>query len=210
MWLGPAPQRAYNEVLCPKGVHSHFPAWRNYREYGGGAIADMGAHHFDIAQWAMEKDGSGPTEIIPPDDLKQGSGLRYVYENGVVMIHNEFEPGRKADCVFEGTDGIILVSRDGISSQPDSILKEPLAENARRVPPSTNHHENWLTAIRTGSPTICSAETGHRSATICHLGNIGYRLRRKLKWNPAQETFEGDPEATALLSREARGDWKMV
>src|SRR5262249_28375147 len=62
MWLGPASLRDYNEVLCPKGVHSHFPAWRDYEEYGGGGLADMGAHHFDIAQWAMGMDSSGPVE----------------------------------------------------------------------------------------------------------------------------------------------------
>jgi len=78
MWNGPAPKRGYNEALCPKGIHRHFPAWRNYREYGGGGLADMGAHHFDIAQWAMQTDLSGPAEIIPPEDVKKKSGLRFV------------------------------------------------------------------------------------------------------------------------------------
>lgn len=210
MWLGPAPQREYNEVLCPKGVHKHFPAWRLYEEFGGGAIADMGAHHFDIAQWAMEMDGSGPVEVIPPDDRKKESGLRFVYASGIEMIHNEFEGDVKADCVFEGTEGTILVSRGGISSKSEEILKTPLQENARRVMPSSQHHTNWLEAIRSGGETICSAETGHRSATICHLGNIGYRLGRKLKWDPAKEEFVGDADANKHLSRVARGEWAKV
>lgn len=210
MWLGPAPQREYNEVLCPKGVHRHFPAWRLYEEFGGGAIADMGAHHFDIAQWAMDMDGSGPVEVIPPDDRKKESGLRFVYASGIEMIHNEFEGDVKADCVFEGTEGTILVSRGGISSKSEEILKSPLPENARRVMPSTQHHTNWLEAIRSGGETICSAETGHRSATICHLGNIGYRLGRKLKWDPAKEEFVGDADANKHLSRVARGEWAKV
>ena len=66
-WLGPAPERPFNEVLCPKGVHSHFPDWRSYQEFAGGQVADMGAHHFDIAQWAMKMDGSGPVQVIPPE-----------------------------------------------------------------------------------------------------------------------------------------------
>jgi len=210
MWLGPAPQREYNEVLCPKGVHKHFPAWRLYEEFGGGAIADMGAHHFDIAQWAMDMDGSGPVEVIPPDDRKKESGLRFVYASGIEMIHNEFEGDVKADCVFEGTEGTILVSRGGISSKSEEILKTPLPENARRVMPSNQHHTNWLEAIRSGGETICSAETGHRSATICHLGNIGYRLGRKLKWDPAKEEFVGDADANKHLSRVARGEWAKV
>lgn len=209
-WLGPAPERGYNEILCPKGNHNHFPAWRNYREYAGGALADMGAHHFDIAQWGMEMDASGPVEVIPPEDSTKESGLKYVYANGVTMIHNEFEGDVRADCVFEGTDGKILVSRGGISSLPESILAEPLPENARRVTPSDNHHANWLDSIRNKQDCICTAEIGHRSATICHLGNIGYRLRRPLKWDPAKEQFAGDDEANTLVHREAREKWRLV
>jgi predicted dehydrogenase len=215
-WLGPAPERGYNEVLCPKGVHSHFPAWRNYQEYAGGALADMGAHHFDIAQWAMHMDGSGPVEVIPPADPKTGKGLRFVYASGVVMIHDEFEKDPKtgkevrADCVFEGTDGTILVSRGGISSLPESILKEPLGETARRVYPSSDHKRNWLECVKAGKETICPAEVGHRSASICHLGNIGYRLGRKLRWDPAKERFVGDAAADKELSREPRPKWKSV
>ena len=213
-WQGPAPEREYSSVLCPKGVHNHFPAWRNYQEYAGGGLADMGAHHFDIAQWAMKMDGSGPVEVIPPADPKKGSGLRFVYANGVVMIHNEFEKGKdgkevRADCVFEGTEGTILVGRGGISSLPDAILKEPLGEKAERVYPATDHRGNWLDGIRTGKETICPAEVGNRSATICHLGNIGYRLGRKLTWEPAKEVFVGDAAANKELTREPRAKWKL-
>ena len=63
MWNGPAPARGYHEALCPQGVHNHFPAFRRYREYAGGSLADMGAHHFDIAQWGLGRDGSGPVEV---------------------------------------------------------------------------------------------------------------------------------------------------
>src|SRR5262245_56903353 len=109
-WLGPAPKRGYNEKLCPKGVHKHFPAWRNYREYAGGGLADMGAHHFDIAQWALGMDGSGPVKVEPPSDPKATSGLKFTYASGLEMYH-----GAKADCVFEGADGTIEVSRDRFS-----------------------------------------------------------------------------------------------
>ncbi|WP_439627930.1 Gfo/Idh/MocA family protein [Gemmata sp.] len=213
-WLGPAPERAYNEVLCPKGVHGHFPAWRNYQEYAGGAMADMGAHHFDIAQWAMGMDKSGPVEVVPPENPKSGKGLRFVYASGVVMVHNEFEKDKdgkeiKADCVFEGTEGTILVSRGGISSISPDILKTPIAEGDKHVYPSTSHHGNWLECVTSGKETICTAETGHRSATICHLGNIGYRLGRKLTWDPAKETFANDDAANKELSREPRAKWKV-
>ncbi|MFO0805213.1 MAG: Gfo/Idh/MocA family oxidoreductase [Gemmataceae bacterium] len=212
-WLGPAPERPYHSDLCPKGVHGHFPAWRNYQEYAGGGLADMGAHHFDIAQWAMKMDGSGPVQILPPE--KGNSGLKFVYESGIVMIHDQFEKGPdgkdiRADCVFEGTEGIILVSRGGISSLPDTILKEPLGEKAERVYPSSSHHGNWLECVRSGKVTICPPEVGHRSASICHLGNIGYHLRRKLTWDPVKEQFVGDEKANKELSREPRSKWKLI
>lgn len=209
-WVGPAPTRGYNEILCPKGVHKHFPQWRAYQEFGGGAIADMGAHHFDIAQWALKMDGSGPIKVLPPDDPKAENGLRFVYANGIEMIHNTFEGDVKADCVFEGTDGLILVSRSGISSRPETILEQPLPEDAQRVMDSNNHHMNWLESIRNGAPTICPAEVGHRSATICHLGNIGYRLRRELTWDPVSEKFTGDDEANKHLSRQPRDKWQIT
>jgi predicted dehydrogenase len=209
MWQGPAPERGYNEILCPKGVHRHFPAWRNYQEYAGGGLADMGAHHFDIAQWALKMDGSGPVEIIPPENPASGHGLTFVYANGVRMIHNEFEGDVRADCVFEGTQGKILVSRGGISSQPETILQEPLGDDAQRVYPSNNHRQNWLDCIVSGEACICTAEIGHRSATICHLGNIGYRLGRKLSWDPQREVFANDAGANSELRREPRATWKL-
>lgn len=169
----------------------------------------MGAHHFDIAQWALKMDTLGPTKIIPPKDEQAVKGLRFVYANGIEMIHNDFEPDTKADCVFEGSAGMILVSRSGISSRPGSILEEPLGDGAQRVMESNNHHANWLAAIRGGTQTICPAEIGHRSAAICHLANIGYRLRRELNWNPQQERFVGDIDADKLLSREPRAPWSI-
>jgi predicted dehydrogenase len=213
-WQGPAPERGYSSVLCPKGVHAGFPQWRAYQEYAGGQLADMGAHHFDIAQWAMKMDGSGPVEIVPPADPKKGKGLKFIYASGIEMIHDEFVKGTdgkeiKADCVFEGTDGIILVSRGGISCLPDTILKQPLTDKDAKVYPSNNHHNNWLDCIKSGKETICTAEIGQRSASICHLGNIGYRLGRKLKWDAATELFVGDEAANKELSREPRKGWKV-
>jgi hypothetical protein len=162
----------------------------------------------------MDVDSSGPVEIIPPEKPGADRGLKFVYASGVVMYHNVFEKGKdgkelRSDCVFEGTEGTILVSRDGIRSLPDSILKEPISEKEKHVYPSTNHHANWLSCIKSGKPTICPAEVGHRSASICHLGNIGYRLGRKLKWDPVKELFPDDAAANKELSREPRAKWKI-
>jgi predicted dehydrogenase len=201
-WLGPAPDREYNEILCPKGIHNHFPAWRNYQEYGGGQVADMGAHHFDIAQWALDMDNSGPVEIHPPE--KGDKGLRLVYANGVEMIH-----GGEADCVFVGESGTIRASRGKIESDPAEIVKTPIGEKEWHCYPSNNHKRNWVECVRSRKPTICPPEVGHRSATVCHLVNIGYRLRKPLHWDPVKEKFD-DAEANKLVSREPRAKWKLI
>jgi predicted dehydrogenase len=212
MWQGPAPERGYSEVLCPKGNHTHFPKWREYREYAGGYVADMGAHHFDIAQWALKMDNSGPVSIEPPSDPKKLSGLTFTYANGVKMIHGEFANDQtRADCVFEGTEGTILVGRGQLDVRFKSGSKAVFPDKVERVLPSGDHRQNWLDAIKAGkTECICTPEIGHRTATVCHLGNLGYQLRRKLKWDPVKEEFANDDEANKLRSREPRAKWKVA
>src|SRR4051812_39623954 len=142
-WLGQAPKRPYNSVLSPRGIHDHFPNWRNYREYSGGAMTDWGAHHFDIAQWGLGMDESGPVEVIPPEGPKADKGVRFVYANGVEVIH-----GPSGGVLFVGTEGKILVNRGKLSSDPESILKEPLGDKDLHLPVSKGHHENWMDCIK--------------------------------------------------------------
>ena len=177
---------------------------RNYLEFGGGGLADMGAHHFDIAQWALAMDDSGPITIEPPDEPAT-SGLKFVYATGVEMFH-----GGPDGCTFEGTGGKIYVNRPTLQSDPSDILKEPLSEDSQRVYRATDHRRNWIECIRSRKPPICTAEVGHRSATVCHLANIAYRLRRSLKWNPQQEQFVDDTEANKLLLHEPRKPWSYT
>ena len=118
-WLGQAPKRPYNAVLSPRGVHSFFPNWRAYREYSGGLMTDWGAHHFDIAQWGIGADESGPVEIIPPEDSTAMKGVRYVYANGVEIIHGPYkDPDGKDDggVHFVGDNGVIYVDRGRVTS----------------------------------------------------------------------------------------------
>jgi predicted dehydrogenase len=202
-WLGPAPWRGYNEVLCPKGIHKHFPLFRSYREYAGGALADMGAHHFDIAQWALDRDNSGPAKIEPPSG-EASEGLKFTYDDGVVMYH-----GGPSGCTFEGEQGVIYVDRGKLESTPGEIVKAPLSEGDKRVAHAEDHGRDWLDSIRARKRPICDVEVGHRSATVCHLANLGYQLRRALNWDPKQERFVGDDEANALLNRVPREKWKV-
>ncbi len=125
LWLGAAPERPYNSILSPRGVHNHFPAWRNYREYSGGGHTDIGAHHYDIALWALNR--AGPVRIIPPVDPAATSGVRYVFEDGLEIVH-----GGPSGCVFYGTDGTLHIDRGQLSSDPAEIVRAALG--GRRGP----------------------------------------------------------------------------
>ncbi len=203
LWLGQAPWRGYHEELCPQGVHKHFPAFRNYREFAGGGLADMGAHHFDIAQWALGMDDSGPVKIEPPTG-DEVSGLKFTYANGVEIFH-----GGPSGCTFEGEAGTIYVDRGKLESMPAEIVKTPLGEGDVKLYRADDHGRDWLDAARARRVPAADVEIGHRSATICHLANLGYQLRRTLAWNPSAERFVGDDEANGLLHREPRDPWKI-
>jgi len=204
LWLGPAPLRPYNSVLSPRGVHKHFPNWRNYREYSGGMMTDWGAHHFDIAQWGLGMDDSGPVEIIPPADPRATRGVRYLYANGVEMIH-----GNSGGVLFIGTEGKILVNRGKFEATPASLGETPLGDDAIRLYKSNNHCSDFLQCMRTRKKPICDVEIGCRSVTVCHLGNIAYWTHRHLKWDPVKEEIIGDAEASKWLDRTKRGPWKV-
>ena len=204
-WLGPAPKRGFNKILCPDDVHNHFPAWRNYREYCNGPLADIGAHHFDIGQWAMDADDTGPVKILPPEEGE--SELKLIYANGVEVIHGR-DPEWKGGTIFYGTEGTIWVDRGPWKSDPESLIKEYEASVTLRQP--RNHHEDWLDCIHSGEIPMAHAEAGHRTASICQLCNIGYELRRELTWDPKKEVFVGDKEANKLTDRKRRKKWYRV
>ena len=203
LWLGPAPMRPYSSILSPRGVHKNFPAWRSYREYAGGGHADMGAHHYDIAQWCLGMDESGPVEILPPLDPEAKSGVIFRYANGITLIH-----GGPSGCTFTGSNGTLRIDRDHLSSDPESIVKEPLSDNEVHLEKSPGHHRNWVDCIRTRKRPLADVEIGARSVAIPILGNIAYWNRCPLRWDPQTWQFE-DAAANVWLDRERRDPWKL-
>jgi len=203
LWLGYAPTRPYNSALSPRGVHNHFPAWRSYREYSGGGLTDIGAHHFDIAQWALDLDHSGPVEVVPPEDAKAESGARLVFA-GVEIIH-----GGPSGCTFEGSDGKLSIDRGKLTAEPQSLLKEPIGEKDVHLPRTKGHHRDWIDCIRSRKDPIAHVDAGARTATLCHLLNLAYWNRRKLRWDAANWKFIGDSEADTWLDRPRRDPWQL-
>jgi len=204
MWLGPAPQRPYNSIIAPPISFNGYPAWRNYRDYSGGGMTDWGAHHFDIAQWGLGMDNSGPVEIIPPNG-KDVTLLTYRYANGIEMT-TDFEDNY---ILFTGSKGTVKVNRSYLHTNPASLVNARIAPGEIHLYKSTDHKKDWLQCIKTRSKPITDVEVGHRSVSVCHLGNQAVQLGRKLQWNPDKEQFINDPEANRLLSRAKRSPWNI-
>ena len=206
-WLGPAPQRGYSPILSPPIEIDKWPQWRKYKEYGGGILSDWGAHMFDIAQWGLDMDDSGPVQFIPPSDLSANRGMKYVYANGIEMYHEDF--GRGWAVQFNGTKGKLEVSRKFLESDIKGLVETEIKEGEKRVYFSDHHYQDWIDAIKNRTQPICHPEVGHRSASICNLSNIAYELGRPLRWNPKKEKFKGDKEANKMLGKVYREGYEL-
>ena len=202
-WLGPTPWYPYNK----KRVEGNYGGgWRCFWEYGSRKNGDWGAHHFDIIQWALGMDDSGPVEFIP----KGFEGTEYqshVYANGAKVWKNH--PVKSGQMIqFIGESGEVLVSRgDRLETTPAGLKDRPLAASDIHLYESYDHEGNWLQCINTRKPPICTAEIGHRTATICHLNGIAERLGRPIKWDPAKEEIVGDAAASRWLDRPRRAPY---
>jgi predicted dehydrogenase len=211
MWLGPALERGYHSKLSPRGVHKHFPGWRDYREFGGGGVTDWGAHHFDIAQWGMGMDESGPVEIIPAENAKANSGVRYKYANGTEVFHKG-GPG----VLFHGSKGKVMVNRGKFEltlgeakiDSPAEAEKQHLADAKVKLYKSSDHKGDWIEAIRKRSKPICDVEVGARTVMVCQLVNLAYYHQTAMKWDPKNNVFVSGGKAE-WLDVPHRDPWKV-
>ena len=225
MWVGPGPMRGYSSVLSPRGVHGHFPNWRNYKEYGGGMVCDWGAHMIDIVHWGLGMDDSGPIATIPAENPKAKKGAQLVYDGNVPLMH-----GTGMGSSFYGTDGRVECHRGRIglwlgdkfiagkanqsernvnlSKELDKLESEFLKDAKVKLYRSNSHIPDFLNSMRTRKKPCTHEIIGARTAIACHLLNQTYYNHTEIKWNPKKNTFAagGDP---AWLTRSYRGDFKV-
>ncbi|MEM9352315.1 MAG: Gfo/Idh/MocA family oxidoreductase [Planctomycetota bacterium] len=216
MWLGPAPKAPYHKDRCLYRFRFNY-------DYAGGQVANFGAHSLDIAQWGLGTDNTGPTKIecVYAEFLPEGSlfnaathtNFRCTYDNGVVLECFTGHPAVRT--VFEGEEGMVRVDNKGQNfvTVPRK-LKAPLGKvkDLRVYASNDDHQRNFIDCVKSRSEPNAPVEVGHRSATICHLGNIAVRLgAKKLKWDPESETFEGSgsEQANAMLGVESRKPWQV-
>ena len=206
LWLGPAPWEPYTQKRC----HYEF---RFILDYSGGQVTNWGAHHLDIAQWGLGMDDSGPVEITGDGEFPT-TGLFTT----ATKVHFEatYASGTKVICQtggsgtrFEGAQGWIYVDRGKLETGPDSLKKEIIGPDEIHLYQSRDHKQNFLDCIKSRKDPIVTAEIGHRTSTICHLGNIAMLLGRKLRWDPKTECFIGDAQANSMLARPMRSPWHL-
>lgn len=214
LWQGPAPAREFRPALFPLN-------WRWNFDYSGGMMTDWGAHHIDIAQWALDMDRSGPVlfddfqfNLPPPGDLYNTATafrLTCTYANGVKLTIAD-EDQIPQGIAFEGENGrSIHVKREAIVFTPKELAQEKIKDGEIRLYESKSHEGNFIDCISSGKPTAAPVETAHRTITVAHLANIAMRLgRTSLRWDPAAEKAIGDDAANAMLSRPLRAPWSLA
>jgi len=217
-WLGPAPKVPYH----PARVHFNF---RWLRDYAGGYMTDWGVHMLNVVTMAMDVDLKGPSRIeasgrYAPENLYDfpiAMNVRFEFKDPDFTLEwiqpsdapgAEILPGEKYGMTFYGEDGQL---RTGFGSH--KFYREgkeaplPREGKAVQVPVSPGHLQNWVDSIRSRKLPIADVEVGHRTTSICQLGNIALWAGRPIRWDWQKETIEGDPEASRFLSREPRAPW---
>lgn len=217
-WLGPAPYAAYHKDRC-------LYTFRFILDYSGGQMTNLGAHSFDLAQWGNGSDFSAPVEfedlggIFPRDGLFDTAThihFRARYSTGVQMLcqsrsdaENALRWGQQETVRFEGTEGWVAIKNAGIDANPASLLQSTIGPNEIHLKESPGHIRNFLDCIKTGQDPVAPIELGHRSATLCHLGNIATKLKTKLYWDPRAERFINSETANRMLFKSKRSGWAV-
>lgn len=237
LWLGPAPKVAYRALPkmregygggVPLFSNCHY-SFRNWHEYSGGKLTDWGAHHVDIACWAIGASDTGPSKLKPveyslPVEYKDGNPIVHDQYNAATQFTIQVDMPNDIEMIitshgdngilFEGTKGRFFVNRGKITGKPVEDLKEnPLPEGAIEAvyggKVSENHTANFIEAMNSRKQPISDVWSHNRMLEICHLSNIAMRLGRELKWDPVKREVIGDDLANSFLSRENRKGYEI-
>ncbi|MBP7828006.1 MAG: Gfo/Idh/MocA family oxidoreductase [Verrucomicrobia bacterium] len=222
LWCGPTPLVPYNTDLYQPRAN---PGWLSFRPYSGGEMTGWGSHGFDMIQYALGMDASGPVEIWvdgprlnPPtytaaenknrgDRICSEPKVFFKYANGVVLEPSADPKPPGFGAIFISDQVNFRLDRGRCESDPEDIAIDLMRQRPRDYDDS--HVRDWLRCIKTRQLPRADIEIGHRSATICHLGNIARWVGRKLRWDPVREEFIGDAEANKYLDRERRRPWVL-
>lgn len=237
MWLGPAPKVDYRALPqlregygggVPLFSNCHY-SFRNWHEYSGGKLTDWGAHHVDIACWALGATETGPSKITPlqfqlPVEYKDGHPTVQDQYNAATSFRIKVDMPNDVEMIitsegdngilFEGTEGRFFVNRGKITGKPvEDLQQNPLPEGAIEEvyggPVSANHTANFTDAMKSRKQPISDVWSHNRMLEICHLSNIAMRLNREVQWDPTKREIIGDAQANSFLAREDRKGYEI-
>jgi predicted dehydrogenase len=211
VWLNQASERPFN---------SQWMGWMRWQDFSGGEMTNWGAHGVDQIQWALGMDDTGPIEIAPLTEGRNGQ-VRMNYANGV-QVNFVIQPGKgpMGGAIFVCEKGKLEINRNKFTSNPPEIAEQlrkslDVAEEERKWSDDLAlwqakwHMQNWIDCIRSRELPVADVEIGHRSISVCHLANIARTTGRKLRWDPAKELFIGDDAANQLITRERRKGFEL-
>jgi predicted dehydrogenase len=222
-WCGMTePVPFHNDIFIQRSN----PGWISLRPYSGGEMTGTGAHGLDQVQWALDMDGTGPVEVwceggkLEPlaytspesrargdEHASRGRNVTFRYASGIVV--ELVDNGPAAGGEFIGELGKIRIGNNRVDSSPADLAKTSPASFKVRLPVSDDHLANWCQCIKSRQQPIADVDIGHRSATVCHLGNIARWTGRRLRWDPAKEVFPDDAEANQFLDRPRRKPYEL-
>lgn len=220
MWLGPAPKKPYNKFRC----HYNFRYWW---DYAGGMMTDWGVHMLDIALLGMKAAGPGSTMSsggnfgYPWGVQDTPDTMRAIYDFGEFFLSWEHAVGigngpygREHGVAFLGDNGTLIIDRKGwqvlpeversSGSKMEEVAFQPAEDNAR-----DKHALNFIESVKSRKDPICPIEVGANVARVAHLGNIAYRIGRKVSWDPEINQIVNDQEAIDLGNAHYREPWKL-
>jgi predicted dehydrogenase len=226
-WLGQAPLVDFRLQPDPYKSRCHYE-FRWWYEYSGGKLTDWGAHHVDIAVWALELGATGPSAVrvvsskhptpmkdgYPTQDDRYNTATEFLieadYPETKLIIRHDTDNG----ILFEGDKGRIFVNRERLTGKPvEELAENPLPENALvevyKGKPLTDHMTNFFNCLKSREEPISDIFSHHRALSTCHLANIALRLDREIKWDPEQEAIIGDDQAQSFVSREQRQGYEI-
>lgn len=220
-WCGPTDPRPFHrDIFAPRAR----PGWISFRPYSGGEMTGWGSHGLDQVQCALGTDTSGPVRVWtgagafePPvyrkaESRDRGDALcgrprvSFQYGTGTVL---RLADGPAGGAIFIGEHGKIIIDRGQFVADPPELADAVALPDGGNDDPTCRHLRNWIDCIKSRERPVADIEIGHRSATICHLGNIARWVGRPLTWDPTDEAFVDDAEANALLERTHREPYRL-
>ena len=222
MWLGPRPERAFNS-------NRFHASWRWYWDYAGGVMTDWGVHLLDYALFGMNQyvpkaiSSSGGKYAFPTDAMETPDTMMAMYDFGdfgilwdhTIGIYGAQFKRRGHGVAFVGEYGTLIVDRSGwevMAENKSTSAKEGFADMPIQKGTGTGldlHTANFIDCIKTRNKPNCDVETGAHIARFSQMGNIAFRLGRKIVWDGEKQEFLNDPEANALTKANYRAPWAL-